>query len=91
MIILFFIMVSMIAIPMAVEKVRSPKDNLASDVKEEFAETIIRPLENKVDDVRTRAMASVESAVTENLLARLLKMAADFVLGLVQKFLKFLD
>jgi hypothetical protein len=71
MIILVFIMISMVAIPMAVEKVRSPEDNLANDVKEEFAETIIRPLEDKVDEIRTIAMASVESAITENLLARL--------------------
>jgi hypothetical protein len=91
MIILIFIMVSMIAIPMAVEKVRSPKDNLASDVKEEVAETIIRPLEIKVEDLRTRAMAWLESAATATLVARLLKLAIDFVLGLVQTFLKFLD
>lgn len=48
MIVLVCIMLSMIAIPMPVEKVRSPEDNLAGDVKEEFAEKVARPLGNKV-------------------------------------------
>jgi len=91
MIILLFLMVGMIAIPMAVERVRSPKDNLASDAKQEFAETVIRPLENKVEAVRVKVMASLQSAAGAALLVRLLNLALKFVLGLVQRILSFLD
>jgi K+-transporting ATPase A subunit len=91
MIVLVFSILSMIVIPMAVEKVRSPEDNLAGDVKEEFAEKVARPLGNKVMELRTRATASAETLARATLLTNLLKMAIEFVLGVVQRFLKFFD
>jgi hypothetical protein len=91
MIILVLLMLGIVAVPMAVEAVRSPNDNLANDAREEFVESVVRPLERKLGETRVKALSAVEQTVEGILLARLWSGLLGFLMTLLKSFLKFLD
>lgn len=91
MIILLFLMASVIAIPMTVEVIRSPDDNLAEDARREFVESILKPLDNKLEQAKLAAANAIEKSIGTALSARLLSGLLAFLMTLFKALLKFLD
>lgn len=91
MIVLLLLMASIIVIPMTVEAVRSPDDNLAEDARKEFVETVLRPLGNKLEQVKISAATAIGKAIRTALLVRLLSRLLAFLKNLLKAVLTFLD
>jgi len=82
MIFFILLMIGAIGVPVAVEAIRSPDDNLLHDTRVEVIESFVEPAQQKMRAIAESASAGVRRLTTSFLLGRLIMRLLKFITSL---------